>query len=284
MSVTTLHPRGDHPRTAFVLGGGGNLGAIQIGMLQALFERDIRPDVLVGCSVGALNAAAVASTPDLDGVDRLRQTWLDPSTWQVFSSGKLTGPWLLFKKARSMVTNERIRRLVEHTIVERRFEDLVVPLHVVATSLRTGRPVWFDKGPIVEPILASAALPAVLPPVEIGGDTFIDGAVVDNVPISRALELDVKRVVVLHVGNFERPRPNPQRPLDVLLQAFSIARNERFARESEIAHTGVELVVLPGVDPGPIKRNDFSRTAALITRAHAAAAGYLDAHPVAASL
>ena len=284
MSVTTLHPRGERTRTAFVLGGGGNLGAVQIGMLRALFERGIEPDVLVGCSVGALNAAAIAAEPDLDGVDRLRRVWLDPTTWQVFSSGKLTGPWLLLKKTRSMVTNERIRRLIETTVTQRAFEELELPLHVVATSLRSGKPKWFDKGPIVDPILASAALPAILPPVEIDGEPFIDGAVVDNVPISRAVTLGVTRVVVLHVGNFERPRPNPQRPLDVLLQAFSIARNERFAREVDSSYDGVELVVLPGVDPGSIKRNDFSKTAELIERAHAAAAGHLDAHSRAASL
>lgn len=284
MSVTTLHPRGSRQRTAFVLGGGGNLGAVQIGMLHALFERDITPDVLVGCSVGALNAAAIAATPNLDGVERLRQVWLDPVTWQVFSPGKLTGPWLLLKKARSMVTNERIRRLVETTFAERNFEDFALPLQVVATSLRTGRPKWFHRGPVVAPILASAALPAVLPPVEIDGEPFIDGAVVDNVPISRAIELGVDRVVVLHVGNFERPKPNPQRPLDVLLQAFSIARNERFARESEVQHDGIDVVILPGVDPGAIKRNDFSQTAQLIKRAHATTASFLDAHSVAASL
>ena len=284
MSVTTLHPRGHRPRTAFVLGGGGNLGAVQVGMLQALLERDITPDVLVGCSVGALNAAAIAAQPSLEGVERLRQTWLDPLTGQVFSSGELTGPWLLFKKGRSMVGNERIRALVESTIEQRRFEEFDRPLHVVATSLRTGRPAWFDRGPVVEPILASAALPAVLPPVEIDGEAFIDGAVVDNVPISRALALGVERVVVLHVGNFERPRAHPQRPLDVLLQAFSIARNERFARESEVVPDGVELTVLPGVDPGGIKRNDFSKTEQLMRRGHAAAAGFLDAYPIAASL
>ena len=284
MSVTTLRPRDARHRTAFVLGGGGNLGAVQIGMLQALLERDITPDVVVGCSVGALNAAAIASRPDLDGVQRLREVWLEPTTWQVFTSGKLTGPWLLLKKARSMVTNERIRRLVETTVSERRFEEFALPLHVVATSLHTGRPAWFDRGPVVEPILASAALPAVLPPVEIDGEPYIDGAVVDNVPISRAVAIGVDRVVVLHVGNFARPRPNPQRPLDVLLQAFSIARNERFTRESEQDYDGVEVIVLPGVDPGPIKRNDFSKTELLIRRAHAAAASFLDAHSAAASL
>ena len=284
MSVTTLRPRENRRRTAFVLGGGGNLGAVQIGMLQALFEREITPDVLVGCSVGALNAAAVASRPDLDGVDRLREVWLDPNTWQVFSSGKFTGPWLLFRKARSMVGNERIRRLIETTVPERRFEDFALPLHVVATSLHTGQPHWFERGPVVEPILASAALPAVLPPVEIDGHAFIDGGVVDNVPISRAVGLGVDRVIVLHVGNFERPRPNPQRPLDVLLQAFSIARNERFVREASEKYRDIDVVVLPGVDPGPIRRNDFTKTQMLITRAHATTAGFLDQHPVAASL
>src|SRR4051794_41563753 len=162
MSVTTLRPRGTEGRTAFVLGVGGNLGAVQIGMLQALFERDIHPHLVVGCSVGALNAAAIASQPSMDGVDRLRRVWLDPATWQVFSSGKLTGPWLLFKKGRSMVSNDRVRRLIESTVNERNFEDFTVPLHVVATSLNTGHPTWFDRGPVVEPILASAALPAVL--------------------------------------------------------------------------------------------------------------------------
>jgi len=70
----------------------------------------------------------------------------------------------------------------------------------------------------------------------------------------------------------------------VLLQAFSIARNERFARECEVQHPGVELVVLPGIDPGPIKRNDFSKTAFSPAGQLVAAAGFLDAHPVAASL
>ena len=284
MSVTTLRPRGTEGRTAFVLGGGGNLGAVQIGMLQALFERGMSPDLLVGCSVGALNAAAIAAQPSLDGVERLRRVWLDPTTWQVFSSGKLTGPWQLFRKGRSMVSNDRVRRLIETTVKERRFEDFARPLHVVATSLNTGHATWFDRGPLVEPILASAALPAVLPPVEIDGESYIDGGVVDNVPISRAVSLGVERVIVLHVGNFARPRPNPQRPLDVLLQAFSIARNERFARESGTEYNGVEVIVLPGIDPGPIKRNDFSKTEGLIKRGHAATASYLDAHPAAASL
>jgi NTE family protein len=286
MNVTTLDARRGRraPRTAFVLGGGGNLGAIQVGMLDALIERGILPDLVLGCSVGALNAGAIASDPTPDGVARLRRVWLDPATWQVFSPGRMTGPWLLLRRGRSMVSNERLRGLVESTIPHAHFEDFAVPLHVVAASLRTGRARWFSAGPVVEAILASAALPAVLPPVSIDGELLIDGAVVDNVPISRALALGADRVFVLHVGNFERPRPEPQRPLDVLLQAFSIARNERFLRECDVQHEGREVIVLPGIDPGPLKRNDFSRTAELIRRGRAAAATFLDTSGIAASI
>jgi NTE family protein len=173
---------------------------------------------------------------------------------------------------------------VESTFPHRRFEDFAIPFHVVAASLRTGRARWFSSGPVVEAVLASSALPAVLPPVSIDGELFIDGAVVDNVPITHAVALGAERVIVLHVGNFERPRPMPQRPLDVLLQSFSIARNERFLRERDLHHDDCEVIVLPGVDPGPIKRNDFSRTEELIGRGRAAAGTFLDANGIAAGV
>ena len=130
---------------------------------------------------------------------------------------------------------------------------------------------------MVEPILASAALPAVFPPVEIDGELFIDGAVVDNVPMSKALALGADRVFVLHVGNFDRPRRQPKRPIDALLQSFSIARNYRFLAETADPPDGVDVIVLPGVDPGNVKYNDFGRSPELIARGRAATAGFLDA-------
>ena len=283
MSVTPL--RRDVPaRTAFVLGGGGNLGAVQVGMLQAVLERGITPDVVLGCSVGALNAAAIAADPTATGADRLARTWRALRGDDVFPSGWLNGPWLLLRKQLAMASNDKLRALVERTVPFEHFEDAAVPFQVVATSLTSGRPRWFDRGRILEPILASAALPAVLPPVEIDGDTYIDGAVVDNVPIARAVSLGATRVYVLHVGNFDRPRPRPQRPIDVLLQAFSIARNERFLRESvDGLFDGVELIVLPAVDPGGLNRRDFSRSPELMERARLAAGAFLDHEAHAAS-
>jgi NTE family protein len=258
-----------------VLGGGGNLGAVQIGMLRALLERDIVPDVIVGCSVGAVNGAALALRPDLDGVKAMEVAWRDPDTWTVFG-GRMT-PLALFRKATSMVSNDKLRAVVEGWLgPDSRFEELAVPLHVVATSLRSGAERWLSKGPTVPAVLASAALPAILPPVEIDGDPLIDGGVVDNVPVAKAAALGADRIVVLHVGNIDKPRPVPKRPIDVLLQAFSIARNHRFHSDVAGAAGGAELVVLPGVDPGSLKRNDFSRSAELITRAHASASAHLD--------
>src|SRR5205807_7956220 len=158
-----------------------------------------------------------------------------------------------------------------------------VPVQVVATSLTYGRAHWFSSGPVAEPVLASAALPAVFPPVIIEGEPYIDGGVVDNVPISRALALGATRVFVLHVGNFERPRQLPRRPMDVLLQAFSIARNHRFLDESASPPEGVELVVLPAVDPGRMRRNDFRHSGDLMARSYSTVARFLNGRERAAA-
>lgn len=263
-------------RTVFVLGGGGNLGAVQVGMLRALIERGHRPDAVVGCSVGAINAAGIAADPTLAGVERLEHLWRTLDGETVCPSGRLNGFLLLARRYRSLQSNDGLRRLLEAELPHRLFEDYAVPLHVVATSLRTGTERWFSRGPVVEPILASASLPAVFPPVEIDGDPLVDGAVVNNVPISRALELEATRVVVLHVGNFDKPRPMPKRPLDALLQSFSISRNFRFLQEVDVAGRAVDLLVLPAIDPGSIRYNDFGRAPELMARAYAATSTFLD--------
>jgi NTE family protein len=271
-----LYALSREPRTAFVLGGGGNLGAIQVGMLQALADRGVFPDELIGCSVGAINAAALAAEPTKAGVDQMAEMWSELDSDVLCPPGRLSGLWLLTRKYRSLQSNVALRKLLETNLPRRTFEEMAVPLAVVATSLRTGREHWFTRGEVVPAILASAALPALFPPVEIAGERFVDGGVVDNVPISRALASGAQRIFVLHVGNFARPRPEPKRPLDALLQSFSIARNYRFQTETRTAPVGVDLIVLPSIDPGPIRPNDFSRSAELVSRAKAATGTFLD--------
>lgn len=281
MSVRLL--RKPTPGTAFVLGGGGNLGAVQVGMLQALFEAGVVPEVLIGCSVGALNAAGVAADPTPAGVRRLRETWLNLDADQLWPAGRVSGLWMLGRKGQAIQPNDGLRQLIERTLPYKRLEDAVIPVHVNATSLETGRGHWFTTGSAVEAILASAALPAVFPPVVVDGEAYIDGGVVDNVPISRALALGASRIFVLHVGNFARPRQLPRRPIDVLLQSFSIARNYRFLAETAQERDDVDVVVLPSIDPGNVKYNDFGRSPELIARGRAMTASFLDAQEEAAS-
>ena len=279
MSVRLL--RKPTPGTAFVLGGGGNLGAVQVGMLQALFECGVVPEVVIGCSVGALNAAGVAADPTLSGVRKMREIWLNLNGDELWPAGRISGLWMLGRKGQAIQPNSGLRALIERTLPFKRLEDAVLPVHVNATSLQTGRGHWFTSGSAVDAILASAALPAVFPPVVVNGEAYIDGGVVDNVPISRALALGARRIFVLHVGNFARPRQLPKRPIDVLLQSFSIARNHRFLAETDDPPPDVDLIVLPGVDPGRIRRNDFSRSRDLMDRAYAAAREFLAGRGVA---
>lgn len=278
--MAILHPRRPWrraPRTIFVLGGGGNLGAIQVGMLQAVLERGIVPDELVGCSAGAMNAALIAADPTADGLERLRELWLTGQEDIVAPFSRFDGVRLLTHRGVSLQSNAGLRRLLETTLPHRRFEDFPVPFHVVATSLTTNSERWFSKGDVVDPILASAALPAIFPPVVIDDDVLVDGGVLNNVPVSKAYELQPDRIFVFHVGNFERARPAPKKPMDVLLHAFSISRSYRFETETrQPPSPGVEVVVLPSVDPGKLRYNDFSHSGELIERARGATSSFLD--------
>ncbi|MCA1843239.1 MAG: patatin-like phospholipase family protein [Actinobacteria bacterium] len=285
--VTILHlpwARHQPPRTVFVLGGGGNLGAIQVGMLRAVLEQGITPDEVVGCSVGAINAAAIAADPTPNGVKRLQDIWHSIDGGVICPSGPLSSIRLLTRRARSMQPNDGLRDLIVRWLPFTTFDEAPIPFHVVATSLTTGHARWFASGPVMDPLLASAALPAIFPPVEIDGELYTDGAVVDNVPISKAIELGARRVYVFHVGNFERAKPAPRRPVDVLLQSFSIARNNRFLREVAQTYEGVEITVLPSIDPGSIRYDDFRHSRQLAERAYASTVAYLDAprHQIAA--
>ena len=257
------------PETVFVLGGGANLGATQVGMLRALFEHDITPDAVVGCSVGAVNGAIVAAGPSLSTVAHLESLWRNLDGDAICPAGKLNALRLLARRYPTADNNLGLRRLLEAHLPFRTFDETAIPLHVVATSLRTGDERWLASGAVIPALLASSAIPAVFPPVVIDGEPLVDGAVVNNVPISKAIELGARRIVVLHVGNFLRPRRPPRRPAEALLQSFSIARNHRFQLEVEHPPPGVEMLVLPAFDPGPtLGYHDFSRAHLLIERAY----------------
>jgi NTE family protein len=259
-----------------VLGGGGNLGAVQIGMLRALAERRVVPDLIVGCSVGALNGAGFAQDPTLVGVARLEERWRSLDARSIMPSSWWPTAVHMARRGNAIHDSDGLRHLVEEVVTAGRFEDLAVRFECVATDVDNAREVWFSEGPLVDPILASSAIPSVYPPVEIDGVHYVDGAVVNDVPVSRAVELGARVVYVLHVGSFDRPRPEPKRPIDVAVQAYWIARRHRFNRDMATVPAGVQTIVLPQGDPPRIAYNDFTRTDALIAGAYAASAAMLD--------
>ncbi len=262
--------------TAFVLAGGGARGAAQIGMLQALTARGIVPDAVYGSSVGAINAAGFAGSPDASGVAVLASVWQRVTREDVFPQGRIPAPWRFFQTRPAVHDNSGLRRLVASSLEYERIEDAAVPLQVVATSLAHGQVRWFDRGPVVEAVLASAALPALLPPVVIDGEPLIDGGVVDNVPIGRAIEGGARRVFVLLCGPLRYTPQLHRRPVEAVLSGFFIAIHARFTRELQALPPGVEVVVLT-VDTEPVARyDDFSATPALMAAGWANAVQVLD--------
>jgi len=271
-------------RTAFVLSGGGNLGALQVGMLRALAEAGVVPDVVVGCSVGSLNGAAFAGAPTLAGVRRLEDHWRTTTSFTIMPASRIPPAVNLLRKGESLHANDGLRQNVTEILGEyHRFEDLALPFHCVATDVEAATGAWFSEGELLPAVLASAALPAVYPPVTIDGRRYIDGGVVDNVPIGRAVELGCTTVYVLHVGPHGRPDVEIRRPLDAALLAYWIARNHRFARDLASLPAGVEAVVLPtGVRPD-IRYDDFSQTPELVAQGYALTSNFLAERALAAS-
>jgi NTE family protein len=260
-------------RTAFVLAGGGNQAVCQVGMLKALFERDIVPDVLVGTSAGACNASVIANMPNMAGVQRLVETWESLRGEEVFPGGRLSRAWNLLTRDDHLFENDGLRRLIANGKIPRTFDKLQVPLRVVACDLDTGEEVVFAAGPVEPALLASTALPGLFPPIRHDGRILVDGAVVDTVPLSHALAGPVDRVYVLNIaGELHRALRSP---IDVAIRAFAISRKQRFELELRSVPESVEIVVMSGpTDSREV--TDFSDPDRLIEQSYQLAEQTLD--------
>jgi NTE family protein len=256
----------ERPRTALVLAGGGTRGALQIGMLQVLTEHGFVPDRIYGSSVGAVNGAAFAGDPTRRGVERMTEIWLGLTRETVYPQGRLHGPWLYFQQRDSVFVNAGLRKVIEDGIGFERLEDAVIPVEVVATSLTDGGERWFTYGPAAEAVLASSAVPAIFPPVEIDGERYIDGGVVNNVPIRRAIDSGATRIVVLLCAPPVYTPASPKRPVEAMFNALMISIHARFARDMAQLPPGVEVIVCTGSEGATRDFDDFSTTEALIAQ------------------
>jgi NTE family protein len=264
-------------KTAFVLSGGASLGAIQAGMLRALFERGIEPDLIVATSVGALNGAYVSSRPPtIETADELAALWRRVRREQVFPLNPLTSLRGLIGGRSNLVSSAGLRRIIEANVAIERLEDLDVPLHVIATDLFSGRELRLSEGRLCDAVMASAAIPGVFAPVEWGETELVDGGVSNNTPITHAIELGAERIYVLPTGTACALEQGPRSVIAMSLHAMSLLVMQRLTLEIEALRGVAQLIVLPPPCPLDVQPIDFSRSDELIERGLSGARDYLE--------
>lgn len=261
--------------TAFVLAGGGSLGATEVGMLAALTEAGVRPDLLVGTSVGAANAAWFALYPS--DVDSLASLWLSLHRRDVFPVRPLRGLLGLLGLRDHLVTPSGLRRLLERSLGSVDLTGTEVPVHVGATDVLSGEEVLLSSGNAVDAVLASTAIPAVFPPVRLAGRYLVDGGAVNNAPVSHAVGLGADHVWVLPTGYACALTSPPRSALGIALQALTLLVNHRLALDVERYRDLVELRVVPSLCPLRVSPADFSRARELIDAAYASTRDWLAA-------
>jgi NTE family protein len=273
--MNQLRRRGQRgTRTAFVLSGGGNQAVSEVGMLRALLERGITPDVIIGTSAGAWNGSVLAADPTVAGVESLVTMWESLRGEDVFPGGKLARAWNLLTRDDHLFSDQGLHDLLSRAALPKTFAELAVPLRVVACDLDSGEEVVFAGGPLIPALLASAALPGLFPPVRHDRRVLVDGAVVDTVPLWHALAGPVDRIYVLTVTGELMRRPL-RSPIDVAIRAFTISRKQRFELELRNVPAGIEVHVLPAPDDDR-EFFDFSDPLMLIEEAHHLAERHLD--------
>jgi NTE family protein len=268
----------DRPTTAFVLSGGASLGAIQVGMLRALYERAIEPDVIVGTSAGAMNGAFIASRPQtVATADALAAVWRDLRRGQVFPLNPITGLLGALGARDHLVPASGLRRLIARHLEHTSLEDLPIPLHVVAVDVISGEEVRLSHGPVLDAVLASAAIPGVVAPVRSQDRTLMDGGVANNTPISHAVALGAERIYVLPTGHACALDQPPRGALALALHALSLLTQRCLVDDIDDHRTDAHLIVLPPPCPLAIQPLDFAHADELVERALHDARDFLDA-------
>lgn len=227
----------------FALAGGGSHGAVQWGSLQAIAETDVQPDALIGTSAGALTGAVIAEDPAC-GVNRLAYVWGQLESRNLLGEGSLTRKLFSNALQSALLSHEAELRTFEDIYSARTFAHLELPFGVVATDLSTGRATVFDAGSLLPALLASSAIPGVLPPVAINGRLYCDGLASANVPASLAVERGAGSVMVLMTGARDLGTVSTS-PTKMPSQVAAILNRNQRDRQLGEAALHVPVLVLP---------------------------------------
>jgi NTE family protein len=251
---------------AFVLSGGGSLGAVQAGMLRELVGAGIRPDLVVGVSAGALNGAFVAYDPYLEMADRICGLWSQVTTRQAL--GLTWGTLLGVLGMRGHLADARgVRGILERELPYRTFDRARVALHVIAADEITGAEVLLNQGSVLEAVLASSAIPGVFAPVTIGGRNLVDGAIAPGTPIATAARLGATRLIILPCGFTCVAKAVPRHALGRAMHAIALMGARQLRRDYEEHAARVELRMVPPLCPMDTASFDYSRGTALVAAA-----------------
>jgi len=261
----------------FVLSGGANLGSVHVGMVRALLEAGIKPDVIVGTSIGAVNAAYLAADPSLEQVDELQRLWCEAKARDIFPLNPIANCRALFKEG-ALFSPHCWRRFVERRAPYRNIEDAAVPLRITATDYEEGRSVVFDSGPLVDAIMASTALPAIFPPYRIDDRLYLDGAISDQLPLKVALDGGADTIFVMAVS-VPSPPPDRRSPLAILRHSVTILLYPRIRLDAlnlPDGHGSLRIVQVPSVKT-QVSLWDMSRHEELIKVAYESTKRFLEA-------
>src|SRR5271166_5987811 len=231
-------------KTAFVFSGGGSLGAIQVGMLRVLLSYGLKPDFVVGASVGAINASYFASAPDAECVARLERIWCGLRRADIFPF-TLMSAFDLVRHRGYIVDPSKLRRVIETNLPCSRIEDAQIPLH----------------------IMASTAIPGVFPAVNINGEPLMDGAVAANTPVRLAADLGASRIIILPTGYACALKEPPRRAIARALHAITLMIAWQLIYELERMSEDIQVHLVPTLCPLAVSPFDFSKSKELIERA-----------------
>ncbi len=248
-------------------------------MLRALYEHEIAPDLIVGTSAGALNGAYIASRPQTVATARsLASLWEGLSTLRVFPPNPVTAALGLLDQRDYLVSNSKLKSLLEANAQFQELQDAPIPLYLIATEVLSGAERRLSRGDAETAVLASAAIPGVYPSIDRDGETLVDGGVANNTAISDAAELGATTIYVLPTGApCELPHA-PRGAIPMLVHALALLINQRLAADIEHFSHDAELIVLPPPCPSGVFPSDFGHAKQLIEEGYELASEALD-HP-----
>ena len=272
-SLSEILPR----PVAFVFSGGTSLGAVQVGMLMGVFETNIVPDLLVGTSVGAINAASVGQGFTKSRLQHLASIWSGLKTGDVFGRPGLRSALSLVSGRGALSSADNLLRLLEMHLPNSH-SDLVIQTAVVATEFLMGRPVILTKGDLVLNVLASSAIPMIFPPVTVGARQLLDGGVVAHVPLAQAEMLGAQTMVVFDTGYPCKLAKLPKGPKEKALHFITLMLHRQSFGLLSVLNPNLTVIYLPAPCPLDVPAYDFSQGSRLIS------AGFESAHSFLAEL